>query len=88
MFCLTTPALSPTVRETKKYLSVKSAANFSGYSPQYLRRLLREGRLKAIKIGQVWLIELASLEVYLSRASNIHDRRFGPRSQLIANVNG
>ena len=37
----------------EKHISVKAAAEFSGYSIQYLRRLLRDGRLEGIKIGQV-----------------------------------
>ena len=36
-----------------------AAAEYSGYNEQYLRRLLRAGRLEGIKIGQVWLIETA-----------------------------
>jgi len=35
-----------------------------GYNVQYLWRLLRAGKLDAIKIGQIWLISLASLEAY------------------------
>ena len=49
----------------EKHVSVKAAAKFSGYSIQYLRRLLRNGRLEGIKIGQVWLIKMASFESYL-----------------------
>ena len=49
----------------EKHLSVKAAAEISGYSIQYLRRLLREGLLEGIKIGQVWLIKMASLDTYL-----------------------
>ena len=63
----------------EKHISVKAAAEFSGYSIQYIRRLLRSGRLEGIKIGQVWLIQLASLEAYLKRAGLMSDRRCGPR---------
>jgi hypothetical protein len=49
--------------ETSTYLinnhiSVKAAATFSGYCKQYIRRLLRLGRLTGLKVGQVWLIEI------------------------------
>lgn len=37
--------------------SVKAAAEYSGCNEQYLRRLLRAGRLEGVKIGQVWLIK-------------------------------
>jgi len=51
----------------KKHISVKAAAECSGYGAQYLRRLLRSGRLEGMKIGRIWLISLVSLEAQLSR---------------------
>jgi hypothetical protein len=35
------------------HISVKAAAEISGYSLQCLRRLLRNGKLEGFKIGQV-----------------------------------
>ena len=63
----------------EKHLSVKAAADHSGYSIQYLRRLLREGLLEGIKIGQVWLIKIGSLDTYLQNGQMVQDRRYGPR---------
>jgi hypothetical protein len=60
-------------------LSVKNASEFSGYSQQYLRRLLRLGKLEGTKIGQVWLIGMKSFEWYLSEVGNSQDHRFGPK---------
>jgi hypothetical protein len=67
-----------------KHVSVKAAAELSGYNIQYLRRLLRSERLKGIKIGQVWLISLSSLAAYLRNGLTIQDRRHGPRGRRIA----
>jgi excisionase family DNA binding protein len=61
------------------HISVRVAADFSGYSLQYLRRLLRNGRLAGLKIGQVWLIDKSAFEEYLSKADQATDRRFGPQ---------
>ena len=58
---------------------VKDAAFHSGYNIQYLRRMLRSGMLSGVKIGQMWLIEMDSLEVYLKRVETTSDRRCGPR---------
>jgi excisionase family DNA binding protein len=44
------------------HITVKTASEITGYNAQYLRRLLRARRLEAIKIGQVWLINLFSME--------------------------
>jgi excisionase family DNA binding protein len=61
------------------HLTVQAAAEATGYNIQYLRRMLRAGRLEAIKIGQVWLINLVSLENYLTVRMESNDRRCGPR---------
>jgi excisionase family DNA binding protein len=61
------------------HISVQAAAEFSGYSLQYLRRLLRCGRLVGLKIGQVWLIDKSAFEAYLDKAVQATDRRFGPQ---------
>ena len=60
------------------HISVQVAAEFSGYSLKYLRRLLRCDRLAGLKIGQVWLIEKSYFEAYLLRAAESTDLRFGP----------
>ena len=61
------------------HISVQVAAEFSGYSLQYLRRLLRSGKLTGLKIGQVWLIEKSTFETYLEQATQATDQRFGPQ---------
>ena len=61
------------------WISVKDAAKFSGYSQQYLRRLLRLGKLAGMKLGQLWLIEMESFEWYLSEVGNSQDHRFGAK---------
>ena len=63
----------------EKHISVKAAAECSGYSIQYLRRLLRDGLLEGTKIGQVWLIEMASFDRYLRNGHMQRERRRGPR---------
>ena len=61
------------------HLPVSSAAELTRYSEQYLRRMLREGKIIGIKIGQVWLIDMECLQTYLDHATNASDRRFGPQ---------
>ena len=61
------------------HISVKAAAAFSGYSLQYLRRLLRTGKLDGLKVGQVWLIDKESLDNYLNSAFESADQRFCPK---------
>jgi hypothetical protein len=60
------------------YISVKSAAYLTGYSPQYLRRMLRIGWLIGVKIGQVWLSDKRSLDAHLLLRQQ-GDSWYGPR---------
>ena len=70
--------ISPLV-VVNNHISIQAAAEFSGYSLQYLRRLLRSGKLAGIKIGQVWLIDKGAFDTYLENANPATDRRFGPQ---------
>ena len=69
---------SPTL-VLKNHIAVKDAAECSGYSLQYLRRLLRLEKLAGLKLGQQWLIEMESFEAYLANAKDSKDHRFGPK---------
>lgn len=81
MSALSTPI--PTILSTEQiivnHISVQSATEISGYNAQYLRRLLRAGKLEGVKVGQVWLIDLASLQTYFSNAISSNDLRCGPK---------
>lgn len=66
-------------------ISVKDAAECSGYSLQYMRRLLRTGKLAGLKLGQAWLIQMESFEAYLAIASSSKDHRFGPKLFFVPN---
>jgi hypothetical protein len=61
------------------FISVQAATEATGYNIQYQRRLLRSGTLEGIKIGQIWLIEMQSLETYLQHVETTSDRRCGPQ---------
>jgi len=61
------------------HITVRAAAEYRGYSLQYLRRLLRYGKLEGLKIGQVWLIEKDAFLAYFENAIKESDRRFGPQ---------
>ena len=63
-----------------KCVTIQAAAGATGYNLQYLRRLLRVGKITGIKLGQMWLIEFASLEAYLQLKTNSLDKRCGPKN--------
>jgi hypothetical protein len=61
------------------HISVQVASLYSGYCLQYLRRLLRNGKIEGVKIGQVWLVDKGVLDIYIEKAQDAIDQRFGPK---------
>jgi hypothetical protein len=61
------------------YLTIRAAVDHSGYSDQYIRRLMRKQKLHGIKVGHLWLVTVESLDAYLDGAASRNDRRYGPR---------
>ena len=74
-----TTSQSTTTHIINNHNTVNTAAEATGYNIQYLRRFLRSGTLEGIKIGQIWLIKVQSLETYLQHVDCTSDRRCGPR---------
>ncbi len=70
-----------TPRILERCISVKDAAEYSGYSEQYLRRMLRNKKLIGLKIGQLWLIDVDKFEEYIFLGRNSKDKRFGNKSE-------
>lgn len=68
-------------QEVRTYILVKVASGLIGYNQQYIRRLLRLGKLGGIKVGQVRLLEVISLETCLALLNGLQDRRCGPRTK-------
>jgi len=62
----------------RQRLSVDEAAEATGYSPQYVRRLAQRQRVEVDQIGRVYLIYLDSLLAYLRR--QVADG-YGPRTR-------
>jgi hypothetical protein len=77
-----------TILSTKQvivnHISVQAATEISGYNAQYLRRLLRAGKLDGVKVGQVWLVDLDSLQEYFGSALSSNDLRYGPKGAWLA----
>jgi excisionase family DNA binding protein len=61
------------------WLTVQEAAKLTGYHAEYLRILIREGKITARKFGPVWAISKSALLTYLKIAEKSTDRRHGPK---------
>lgn len=66
---------------TDEWLSVTDAAKLSGYHPEYIRRLIRDGEIEARKFSIVWQIRRDSLEAYVENAKSQVDKRYTPKSK-------
>jgi len=44
------------IRNKANYVTTQEAANILGFHPDYVRRLILQGKIKAEKLGQSWLI--------------------------------
>jgi excisionase family DNA binding protein len=61
------------------YLDVDEAARRLRIHPESVRRLIRQGKLPAIKFGNKWLLERATLDQYASH----YDPRPGNKTTLL-----
>jgi len=48
-----------------EWLTVNDAAKLSGYHPDYVRQLIRAGKVKAKKFSIVWMVDKDSLLRYI-----------------------
>lgn len=61
-------------------ISVKQAADLSGYDIRYLQRLLRQGRIKSEKLPGMreWLVDKLSLQNYVKQMKQLGADKFNP----------
>ena len=64
------------------YITVRTAAEISGYNQQYLRRLLRDNAFRSKRLGQLWLIDRKEFTEYLHNVERSKDKRFGPKHKI------
>ncbi|HEY64245.1 MAG TPA: helix-turn-helix domain-containing protein [Caldilineae bacterium] len=62
-----------------EWISVKEAAEISGYKPAYLRQLIRQGRISAERKGTMYWIDRSSLQAYVDEMKRLGTQRFNWR---------
>ena len=65
----------------EEWLTTAEAAELSGYHPEHLRELIREGKIEGRKFGIVWQVSKQSLIDYSEAAKQSGDKRWGPKSE-------
>lgn len=63
------------------WITTQEAAALSGYNPEHIRRLVRQGKISAELKGPMFWISKVSLQKFLRDAAraNLQDRRHGPK---------
>ena len=61
------------------WITTTEAAELTGYHPEYLRELIRTGKITGRKFGIVWQVSKQSLLTYLKAAERSNDKRQGPK---------
>lgn len=61
-------------------LTISEAIEASGYTSDYLRRLAREGRVKAQKIGASWLFDRADLLRHKTAMDALGTQKHAPKA--------
>lgn len=64
------------------WITVDEAAEASGYHPEYVRRLARQGRIGAEKKGRDWWIDRDKFRAYLAAAEALGTKKFDPRGAI------
>jgi hypothetical protein len=64
-----------------EWLTVQEAAKLSGYNAEYLRRLMRDEKIKYRKFSFLYQVNQKSLLDYLKRAESVIDKRYSPKSK-------
>lgn len=65
---------------TPDYITTAEAMRISGYTADYLRTLLRDGKIEGQKWGREWQVSRASLLVHVQTVQKIGAKR-GPKRE-------
>ena len=63
------------------WITVQEAAELSGYHAEYIRTLIRGGKIQAQKFGPVWAVSKEILLQYVERGQKTGDGRHGPKKE-------
>ncbi len=58
-----------------EWLTVNDAAKLSGYHPESIRELIRQGKIKARKFSIVYQVNRESLLAYIAKAKETGEKR-------------
>ena len=63
----------------EEWLTTAEGAELSGYHTEYIRQIIKAGKVHARKFGPGWQVSKQSLLDYLQAAREKGDNRWGPK---------
>ncbi len=66
-------------RDLPEWIDIRLASELSGYNSDYLRRVMRQGKIAAEKRGTMWWIDRDSLRAYVATVEALGTKKFDPR---------
>jgi len=67
------------VSEEPEWITTEEATALTGYSPHYVRRLVRQQRVTAQKWSHVWMIDKRALVEYQQQMEALGRAKFSPK---------
>lgn len=62
-----------------QWITTEEAVEMSGYHVNYLRQLIKDGKVNGRKFGPVWQVDSLSLMAYIDTGAKTNDRRYGSK---------
>jgi len=63
----------------EEWLTTAEAAELSGYHTEYIRQIIKAGKVQGKKFGPVWQVNKQSLLNYIQTGREKQDKRWGPK---------
>lgn len=61
-----------------EWIDIRQASEESGYTADYLRQLMRDGKIDAKKRGTMWWIDPNSLRAYMEAVEALGSKKHNP----------
>jgi len=61
-----------------EWITTKEAAELTGYNQEYIRQMIRDGRIVAEKKGRDWWVDRASIEDYAEEMKQLGIAKHNP----------
>lgn len=68
------------------WISGQEAASLTGYTVRYLRKLARENRLMATKLGRDWLFERESVLKWKEQMQEMGTKKHSPKTKTLTDT--